>query len=118
MVRISFRNYVVHMTSAEHVEEGPALIETFRFECHDHCTPRTVLALISEEILRDGDVKFTRIEAASTLEGEMLEWMIVEAAVCSSTEGVCVQFTAEAKRSGMYIDVKILDAEFYGNQPA
>jgi len=117
MVFIHFYHYVVSMTSAGHAEEEPASIETFRFECLDHCTPKTVLALISEKILGDGDLKLTRFKAASTLEGEMLEWMRVEASVCASTENVCVEFTAEAERSGMYVDVKILGVEFYGNQP-
>jgi len=113
----AYGSSVVSMASTEHVEGEPALFKSFRFECHDHCTPKNVIALISEKILGDGDVKFTMIEAASTLEGEMLEWMYVEASACASTEDVCVQFTAEAERLGIYINVKILDVEFYGAQP-
>jgi len=109
--------YVANMASAKHVEKEPTMFETLRFECRDHCTPKSVLALISGKILGDGDVEFTRIEAACTLEGEMLEWMYVEASACASTEDICVQFTAEAERSGMYVDVKVLGVEFYSAQP-
>jgi len=57
-------------------------------------------------------VKLVRVEAASTLKGKTLEWMYVNASACSSTKGVCVQFTAEVECSGKYVDVKIIDIKF------
>jgi len=86
------------------------LFKTFRFKCYNDCTPKTVIVLISEKILGAGDVRLVRIETASTLTGEILEWMYVDASVCTSAEDVCVEFTAEVERSGKYVDVKILEA--------